>query len=145
MFRNTEYSLMGTVASLESGIYKVTGFAPTSAHLVFCVLRASETGSLLVVKLRSNVEMMRVSVKIMKKESIRQRSVSASETELLLVMKLRSNVVMMRVGVKIMKKKSIRQRSVNASENELLLVMKLRSNVSCDDACGCQNNEEEID
>ena len=56
---------MITVAGLESGIYNGPGFAPTSEHLVFCVLSASETGLLLVVKLERNVVMMRAGVKIM--------------------------------------------------------------------------------
>ena len=38
----------------------------TSGHLVFCVLSASETGLLLVVKLGRNVVMMRAGVKIMR-------------------------------------------------------------------------------
>ena len=53
------------VAGLESGICKDPGFAPTSGHLVLCVLSASETGLLLVVKLGRNVVMMRAGVKIM--------------------------------------------------------------------------------
>ena len=57
---------MVTVAGLESGIYKGPGFEPTSGHLVFCVLSASETGLLLVVKLGHNVVMMRVGVKVMR-------------------------------------------------------------------------------
>ena len=56
---------MVTVVSLESGIYNGLGFAPISGHLVFCILSASETGLLLVVKLGRNVVMMRAGVKIM--------------------------------------------------------------------------------
>ena len=50
---------------LESGIYNGPGFEPASGHLVFCVVSASETGLLLVVKLGCNVVMMRAGVKIM--------------------------------------------------------------------------------
>ena len=56
---------MVTVAGLESGIYNGPGFEPASGHLVFCVLSASETGLLLVVKLGRNVVMMRAGVKVM--------------------------------------------------------------------------------
>ena len=51
----TQYSLMVTVAGLESGIYNGPGFEPTSGHLVL----------LWVMKLRNNVVMMREGVKIM--------------------------------------------------------------------------------
>ena len=54
-------SLMVTVANLKSGIYHGPGVEPASGHLVFCVLSASETGLLLVVKLGRNVVMMRAS------------------------------------------------------------------------------------
>ena len=57
---------MVTVARLEFGICKDPGFAPASVHLVFFVLRASETGLLLMVKLgRSNVVIMPAGVNIM--------------------------------------------------------------------------------
>ena len=56
---------MVTVARLESDICKDPGFAPASVHLVFFVLRASETGLLLVEKLGRNVVMMHADVKIM--------------------------------------------------------------------------------
>ena len=56
---------MVTVAGLESGIYNGPGFAPASGHFVFCVLSASETGLLLMVKLGRNVVMMHAGVKIM--------------------------------------------------------------------------------
>ena len=56
---------MVTVAGLESGIYNGPRFEPVSRHLVFCVLSASKTGLLLVVKLRRNVAMMGASVKIL--------------------------------------------------------------------------------
>ena len=62
-------SLMVTVVRLESGICKDSGFVPTSVHLVFFVLSASETGLLLVVKLGRNVVMMRVGVKIMQQSN----------------------------------------------------------------------------
>ena len=52
--------------SFESGIYNGPGFEPASGHLVLCVLSASETGLLLVVKLGRNVVMMREVVKIMR-------------------------------------------------------------------------------
>ena len=57
---------MVTVAGLESGVYNGPGFEPASGHLVFCVLSASETGLLLVVKMGRNVVMMRAGVKIMR-------------------------------------------------------------------------------
>ena len=57
---------MVTVAGLESGIYNGPGFAPTSGHLVFCVLNASETGWLLVVKQGRNVVMRRAGVKVLR-------------------------------------------------------------------------------
>ena len=63
---------MVTVARLESCICKDPGFAPTSVHLVFFVLSASETGLLLVVKLGRNVVMMRLSVKIMHQGNARR-------------------------------------------------------------------------
>ena len=56
---------MVTVAGLESGFYNGPGFELASGHLVFCVLSASETGLLLVVKLGRNVVMMCAAVKIM--------------------------------------------------------------------------------
>ena len=65
-------SLMVTVAGLESGIYNGPGFDPTSGHLVFSVLSASESGLLLVVKLRRNVVMMRAGVKRMHQSNARR-------------------------------------------------------------------------
>ena len=62
---------MITVARLESGICKDLGFAPASARLLF-VLSASETGLLLVVKLRRNVVMMCAGVKIMHQSNARR-------------------------------------------------------------------------
>ena len=56
---------MVTVARHESCICKDPGFASASAHLVFFVLSATETGLPLVVKLGRNVVMMRAGVKIM--------------------------------------------------------------------------------
>ena len=53
------------VVGWEVGIYKGSGFAPTSVYLVFFVLSASETGLLLVVKLRRNVVMTHAGVKTM--------------------------------------------------------------------------------
>ena len=63
---------MVTVAGLESGIYGGPGFEPTSGYLVLCVLSASETGLLLVVKLERNVVMMRAGVKIMHQSNVRR-------------------------------------------------------------------------
>ena len=63
---------MVTVAGLESGIYNGPGFEPASGHLVLCVLSASETGLLLVVKLGRNVVMMRAGVKIMHQSNARR-------------------------------------------------------------------------
>ena len=58
---------MVTIARLESGNCKDSGFAPASIHLVFFVLSAPETGLLLVVNLLgSNVVIMRAGVKIMR-------------------------------------------------------------------------------
>ena len=59
-------SLRVTVARLESGISKGPEFAPSSVHLIFFVLSASETGLILVVKLGHNVVMMAAGVKIMR-------------------------------------------------------------------------------
>ena len=63
---------MVTVAVLESGIYNGPGIGPASRHLVFCVLSASETGLLLVVKLGRNVVMMRAGVNIMHQSNARR-------------------------------------------------------------------------
>ena len=63
---------MVTVAGLKSGIYHGPGFEPASGHLVFCVLSASETRLLLVVKLGRNVVMMRAGVKIMQQSNARR-------------------------------------------------------------------------
>ena len=57
-------SLMVTVARLESGICKGLG-------LIYFVLRVSETGLLLVVKLGRNVVMMPAGVKIMHQSNAR--------------------------------------------------------------------------
>ena len=63
---------MVTVAGLESGIYNGPEFEPASGHLVFCVLSASETELLLVVKLGRNVVTMRAGVKIMHQSNARR-------------------------------------------------------------------------
>ena len=63
---------MVTAAGLESGIYNGPRFEPASGHLVFCVLSASETGLLLVVKLGRNVVMMRAGVEIMHQRNARR-------------------------------------------------------------------------
>ena len=65
---------MVTVARLESGICTEPRFTPASVHLVFCVLSASETGLLLVVKLGRDVVMMRAGVKIMHQSNARKTS-----------------------------------------------------------------------
>ena len=65
-------SIVVTVARLESGICKDPGFATASVHLIFFVLRASETGLLLVVKLGRNVVMKRAGVKIMHQSNARR-------------------------------------------------------------------------
>ena len=73
-------SLMVTVARLESGICKNSWFASASAHLVFFVLSAySETGLLLVVKLKRNVVMMRAGVKIMHQSNARRDARKTTE------------------------------------------------------------------
>ena len=59
---------MISVAGLEFGICKSLGFAPVSwaqTQLAFCILTASETGLLLVVKLKCNVVIMPAGVRIM--------------------------------------------------------------------------------
>ena len=61
-FLQTFY-LMVAVADFKSCIYKGLGFA--WVHLAFCVFNASETGLLLMVKLRRNVGMMCTGCKIM--------------------------------------------------------------------------------
>ena len=63
---------MVTVARLESGICKDSGFMPASVHLDFFVLSASETALLLVVKLGRNVVMMRADVKILHQSNARR-------------------------------------------------------------------------
>ena len=63
---------MVTVADLKFGTCNGPGFAPTSGHLVFGVLSASETGLLLVVTLGRNVVMMRAGVKIMHQSNARR-------------------------------------------------------------------------
>ena len=62
---------MVTVAGLKSSIYHGLWFEPAPGHLVFCVLSASKTGLLLVVKLGRNVVMMRAGVKIMHQSNAR--------------------------------------------------------------------------
>ena len=56
---------MVTVTRLDFGICKDPEFDKAPALVVFCVLSASETGLLLVVKLGHNVLIMRAGVKLM--------------------------------------------------------------------------------